>query len=222
MNIQELFQGVFYEDVPALQRKLAHIKCYVFDWDGVFNNGYHPQQHNSIFSEVDSMGINLLRFSHYLEHGDVPIAGIVTGQNNEQAAHFVTREHLDFILRGYKNKNDALAYLKEQFRLADDQIAFVFDDVLDLPIAQVAGLRFQVGRSCNPYFNHYIEEHRLADYRTAVPGHENAVREVSELIASLRGNIESAFTHRLQWSDTYKSYWSARNATQLSDLQATY
>jgi len=223
MKAEDLFKGRFFITSEEIKERLDAVRCYIFDWDGVFNNGFHPEHHNSIFSEVDSMGVNLIRFSHFLDRNDfMPMCGIITGQNNEQAAHFAEREHLDFILRGYKNKQEALDYLMKTYNLKENEIVFVFDDVLDLPIASVCGLRIQVGRDSNPYFDHYVEEHNYVDYRTHVPGNKHAVREAAELIGTVRGNIKETFEHRLAWSDKYQQYWGQRKEITPSDLKAEY
>ena len=39
-----------------LARQLHGIRALVFDWDGVFNDGWKDAQGGSPFSEVDSMG----------------------------------------------------------------------------------------------------------------------------------------------------------------------
>ena len=46
--------------------RLDKIKAFVFDWDGVFNNGAKDSEGASPFNEVDAMGTNLLRFNHHL------------------------------------------------------------------------------------------------------------------------------------------------------------
>ena len=58
--------GMFVCSPEELKQKLMNVKAFVFDWDGVFNNGQKQSSGGSHFSEVDSMGLNLLRFSHYL------------------------------------------------------------------------------------------------------------------------------------------------------------
>ena len=65
MITEEFFKGVFITDVAIIQQKLQQVKAFIFDWDGVFNDGRKDIQGNSGFSEIDSMGINMMRFSYY-------------------------------------------------------------------------------------------------------------------------------------------------------------
>ncbi|MFM7838489.1 MAG: hypothetical protein ACKO6K_02890, partial [Chitinophagaceae bacterium] len=60
-QLMALFSGEFITSLPHLQEKLSNVRAYVFDWDGVFNEGFKNEQGSSAFSEIDAMGINLLR-----------------------------------------------------------------------------------------------------------------------------------------------------------------
>jgi len=46
-QIKDNFQGAFLVTPTELQEKLAKIKAYVFDWDGVFNNGFKDDNASS-------------------------------------------------------------------------------------------------------------------------------------------------------------------------------
>jgi 3-deoxy-D-manno-octulosonate 8-phosphate phosphatase (KDO 8-P phosphatase) len=43
---------------PELLRRLARTKAVLFDWDGVFNDGFKDAEGGSSFSEVGGMGVN--------------------------------------------------------------------------------------------------------------------------------------------------------------------
>ena len=58
--------GVFITPPSVLIEKLSKVKALLFDWDGVFNDGRKTQTSGSGFSEVDSMALNMLRFSLWL------------------------------------------------------------------------------------------------------------------------------------------------------------
>lgn len=60
--LEDYFKGEFVINSTALRQKFRTIKAFVFDWDGVFNNGQKNIDGHSTFSEVDSMGVNLIRF----------------------------------------------------------------------------------------------------------------------------------------------------------------
>src|ERR1043166_618462 len=91
-NKKYSFEGNFITPEKKVKEKLKHIKAILFDWDGVFNNGQKTSNGGSAFSEVDSMGTNLLRYSLYLRNGKMPVTAVISGEKNETAFYFCNRE----------------------------------------------------------------------------------------------------------------------------------
>lgn len=219
MPAQDIFQlfsqsgGQFFCPPDVFLAKAATIKALIWDWDGVFNNGEKLGDQGSPFSEVDSMGTNLLRFALHQKNGSMPLAGIITGANNQTAVSFAEREHLQFLFLNYKNKKEALAHLVQDRGLKPSEVAFFFDDVLDLPLAQEVGLRIQIADPSKVLFNQAVEANNWADYRTAQVGGHGGLREASELVAAAIGvDFTALLRHRLDWSATYASYFAERQA----------
>lgn len=213
-SIQTLYEGgkgEFTLTPTSIANKLALIKAYVFDWDGVFNGGVKSMNTQSTFSEIDTMGINLLRFSHWLEHNTLPIVVIITGESNKTARWLGEREHFDAIYAGIKNKKVALDHFCAQWDVQPQAVAFVFDDLLDLSLAQKVGLRFMVSNQANPLFKRYVKKKQLADYITGQPGNGYALREVTELMIGLRANYDMTLEARIDYTHRYQEYWTIRN-----------
>src|SRR6201998_4690564 len=107
----DIFKGSFVTSSKELAQKLQRIKAYIFDWDGVFNDAHKQYDNSSSFSETDSMGINLLRFAHYLKNDrSAPIA-IMSGEQNKTAFYFAQREHFNAVYYKIKHKEMALQHL---------------------------------------------------------------------------------------------------------------
>jgi 3-deoxy-D-manno-octulosonate 8-phosphate phosphatase (KDO 8-P phosphatase) len=206
-----IFKGRFIKDPDTIRQKLEGIKAYMFDWDGVFNNGHKTETGSSSFSEVDSMGTNLLRFSHYLKAGQTPNVAIVTGEQNKAAAYFAEREHFDTVYWGIRNKALALQHFCKEKSIKPEEVVYVFDDVLDFAAAPMCGLRIMIERRSNPLLMAYAEKHNMVDYFTHSDGSENAVREASELVMGLIGQYDAALEHRVSFSNTYLTYIEKRN-----------
>jgi 3-deoxy-D-manno-octulosonate 8-phosphate phosphatase (KDO 8-P phosphatase) len=202
--------GTFVTPPEILSKKMDQIKAFVFDWDGVFNDGQKMSTGGSSFSEVDSMGTNLLRFSHYLRHGKLPLTAILSGEKNETAFYFSERECLNYSFYKVPHKLRALQYFCDQHQLRPEEIAFFFDDVLDLPLAEVCGLRILINQGVNPQFLAYCKKHNLVDYLTSVRGGSFAVRESAELLIGLNNNYEEVITGRKINSEAYQTYLSER------------
>ena len=126
---------------------------------------------------------------------------------------FIDRERFHGSYSKFANKLEATKHLCETHCIEPNQICFVFDDVLDLSLAEVAGFRIFIPRKANPLFNEYVIKHQLADYVTGASSGESAVREACELLMGLNGNYNEVITERKNFSETYSSYLTLRKAT---------
>jgi 3-deoxy-D-manno-octulosonate 8-phosphate phosphatase (KDO 8-P phosphatase) len=210
-NITSLFKGRFLTGVETLPVKLQRIKAFLFDWDGVFNDGEKKENGSSAFSEVDAMATNLLRFSHYIIHQKNPVVAVLSGEKNASAFTLAEREHFHAVYYKVKHKINALDHFCENYDLQHEEVAFFFDDVLDLSVTARVGLRIMIGRSANPLLLKYVEERQLADYITANDGGRYGVREGIELLMGISGKYEEALDHRTQYSPFYLEYLAQRD-----------
>lgn len=203
--------GEFILPLHKMALKYTRIKAFIFDWDGVFNDGIKGEDYASGFSEIDSMGVNMLRFENWLRKSEIPLSFIITGQQNKQAVYFAERECFNAIYLGYKNKKQALEHILKTYRLKASQIAFVFDDVLDLSLAEVVGLRFFVRRKASCMLTDFVKSRNLCDYITGNTASNFAIREVCELLLSLSGNYEKITELRMHFDPVYQEYYELRN-----------
>jgi len=193
-----------------LIEKLKKVRALVFDWDGIFNNGVKGDI-PSTFSEIDSMGINMLRFGYYLLHNQNPVSAIVTGERNETAIHWAEREHFHSVFLNVKNKVDVLGTLEESHSIRRDEILFVFDDIHDLSLARVCGVKFLVRNRGARSFTRYCRKRNDCDYVTRNPGGDHALREISETVLGLLDLFGKTIEHRVEFNGIYREYWQKRN-----------
>lgn len=177
--------GQFLSSAFDLQKKLPNIKAYVFDWDGVFNNGAKLGKEGSGYSEVDSAGLRMLRYGHFKRYGEIPHFALITGAFNPSAESFMASHQAQAVYQGALRKGEALQHFLKQFKLKAEEVCYVYDDVLDLAVAREVGMRFCIGRLANPLFLGLVAGSDLADYITASQGDEHAVREICELLLGL-------------------------------------
>jgi len=209
---EEYFEGVFVTRALTIQQKLQHIKAFVFDWDGVFNDGRKNIEGHSSFSETDSMGLNMMRFSYYLQHQQLPVSVILTGESNKLAISFAQRENFHLVYYKMPNKKKALDHLCEAYKLSPTEVLFVFDDVLDFSVAQLVGVRCMVTHSANTLLKKFAIEKELVDYITKHNGNDNALREISELMMTLSGNFDLTIENRMHYSELYHEYIQLRKS----------
>lgn len=207
-----LFKGECFLEPEEFVRKLQGIKAFVFDWDGVFNDGRKDEKGSSSFSEVDAMGTNLLRFNFHLREEHQAITAIISGEHNHAAKTLATREHFHAAYSGVKHKEQALQHLCAAHSLEEKQVAFVFDDVLDFSLAARCGVRIMVQRSCNPLLINWAVKAGYVDYLSYGAGDQHAVRESVELMMGLSGRYNDTIDHRASFSQRYQDYLQERNS----------
>ena len=204
--------GDFIISVEELTQKLDQCRAVVFDWDGVFNAGRKGHTSSSGFSEVDSMGTNMLRYGLWRRHGELPYTAIISGANNESAIAFAEREHLTAVYTGILSKQYVIEHLCGEQDLKPEQIVCVFDDINDLPMAEVCGLRLMVRRNASPMLADYVERRDLCDYATGAESGGYPVREVCELLLGLMDAFDDVVESRVAFDTQYEAYFKARQA----------
>jgi len=207
--------GEFCTDATALKKKLLAVKAYIFDWDGVFNDGAKNENGSSNFGEPDAMGTNLLRFNHWLLHRNLPVTAIMSGERNTFSFQYAKREKLHAVYFKASHKKIALEHFVNEFHIKAEEIAFVYDDVLDLSLAQHCGVRIMINRKASPLFKNYVKHNGLADYITANEGGTHGVREACEMMIGLSGDYNTTIKHRINFSDLYQQYLSERSQNEL-------
>lgn len=212
-NLAEIFTdlgGTFISSPAAIAAKLKKIRAIVFDWDGVFNDGFKGEGQPSIFSEADSMGTNMLRYGLWRQNEALPIAAIISGEQNLTARHFATREHFHHVYLGIPDKRTALHHLCDTQTLKPENVAFVFDDVNDLGMAAQCGLRLMVNRKAGPLLHQYAINNGCCDYIMANSGSNHAVREAMEFMLGFIGNFDAVIDSRTRYDAKYKDYLEQR------------
>ena len=217
MNIKELMEShgaVLWPSTELVTARLSTIQSFLFDWDGVFNTGEKSNNLGSPFNEADSMGINLLRFSYWKQKGQLPKVALLSGERSETALNWAQRESLHACYFKCGNKSVAFEHFLQEQNLETTQVAYFFDDVLDLGIAEKCGLRIFFPRKNNPIFNQFVLENQLADYVCSTHGGNFAIREAAEVLIYLNGNYEEVIRERMHHAAIYKTYLLERNLTQ--------
>ena len=204
--------GSFVASIEELEQKIGQCRAVVFDWDGVFNAGRKSHTASSGFAEADSMGTNMLRYGLWRRLGEMPYTAIISGEHNKEAIAFAEREHLTAVFTGIRDKQDAIAHLCDESGLQAKQIACVFDDINDLAMAEVCGLRFLVRRKASPMFADYVDRRKLCDYITGADATSYAVREVCELMLGLMHSYDEVIDSRVAGDAEYETYLRARQA----------
>lgn len=155
-----------------LRDKLKKIKMLIMDVDGVLTDGsivYSSQgEEIKTFNVHDGYGIELLRLS-----GIHP--AIITGRNSKIVETRARDLKIEDLVQGTIDKVPAAESFAKKYNLSFEEIAFIGDDLFDIPLLQ------KVGFSCAPK-NARKEVKRIVDYVTKQEGGKGAVREVIDMI----------------------------------------
>jgi 3-deoxy-D-manno-octulosonate 8-phosphate phosphatase (KDO 8-P phosphatase) len=129
----------FEQKTMALAEK---IKLVIFDVDGVLTDGglYFTDDGREIkkFNVRDGLGISLL-----VKTG-IEVA-VITGRNSVIVAERMKSLGVSHVYQGRMNKLETYENLKLALEITDQEVAFVGDDIIDLPIMKVCALPVAVG-----------------------------------------------------------------------------
>jgi len=168
--------------------KLKRIKLLLLDVDGVMTDGgiiYNDHgEEIKKFNCRDGLGLRLLM--------DAGIkVGIVTGRKSGVLMHRCKNLGISLIFDGIIEKSSVLELVLQQTRIDSMEIAFMGDDLVDLPLMKRVGLAVTVADAHETVLEH-------AHMITSAKGGVGAVREVCESILKAKGLWDRIIGHFLQ------------------------
>jgi 3-deoxy-D-manno-octulosonate 8-phosphate phosphatase (KDO 8-P phosphatase) len=164
----------------AVQKKAAKIKLILLDVDGVLTDGGIIIDDRGVeskrFDVRDGQGITLLI------RAGIKV-GLLTGRYSNIVRRRAKELGVTIVYQGAQNKVEIYERIRRKIGLKDEQIAYVGDDIMDLPVLRKAGLAIAV-RDGWPGLRVEV------DYVTETKGGKGAVREVSELLLEAQSLLE--------------------------------
>jgi 3-deoxy-D-manno-octulosonate 8-phosphate phosphatase (KDO 8-P phosphatase) len=178
------------------EARAKNIKVLIFDVDGVLTDGQifiipNPEGHGveaKGFAAHDGLGISLGRL------GGLRI-GIITKRQSQTVAIRANDLKLEFIYQGQSHKMNAIKDILQKTGYALDQLAYVGDDVIDLPVMRQCGLSIATA-------NARKEVKSIAHYITPNPGGFGAGRDAIDFILTAQGTLEQVIEQYLDESNT--------------------
>ncbi len=175
---------------PApVMRRARNIRVLLMDVDGTmtprmvclqgFPDGSVAEM--KVFNAHDGAGIKLA--------GIMGIrTGLITGRDSPATARRAREASMEFVIQGQPKKLESYKGVLLRAGVTDEEVAYVGDDLPDLPLLERVGLAVAVADAV-------YEVKRCAHYVTVAKGGEGAVREVVELILKAQGTWEKAIPH---------------------------
>ncbi|MES9993466.1 MAG: 3-deoxy-manno-octulosonate-8-phosphatase KdsC [Candidatus Thiodiazotropha sp.] len=164
-----------------IHAKASGVKLVIFDVDGVLTDGSlylgdDGQEYKS-FNSKDGHGMKMLQKSGV-------VIGIITGRTSEVVRIRMQSLGIEHVYQGKHDKLPAYEELRDKLSLTDAEIAYVGDDVVDLPIMRRVGLAIAVN-DAHPF----VVQH--AHWQTPHNGGQGAARDVCEMVLEAQGNLKT-------------------------------
>ena len=166
--------------MEIILEKAAKIRLVVFDVDGVLTDGSlyigEDGQEYKAFYARDGMGLKMLQAS------GISI-GIISARNSPVVTHRMRSLGIEHVFQGQSDKLVAFQQLCQQMQLQSYQVAYVGDDVNDVPVMLQAGLAIAVADAHALVIKH-------SHWQTQANGGRGAAREICELIMQAQGTLD--------------------------------
>ncbi|MBO3698393.1 HAD family hydrolase [Roseivirga sp. E12] len=165
---------------PEILEKAKQIKLIIFDVDGVLTDGGiiydNAGQEYKRFNVKDGQIIKYLRKFNIL-------TGVITGRDSQVVRNRCNELRIDFHHHGIENKIEVFKEVLNKLGLTKGQVAYVGDDINDLPILVNCGL------SATPADGHHAVKENV-DYITRAEGGKGVLRELSDLVLDSQGHYD--------------------------------
>jgi len=162
------------------------VRLIIFDVDGVLTDGgIYVGEKGELFKSFfcrDGLGITLAGQNGLK-------TAIITGRSSEQVKLRAENLHIDAVWQGCMDKRDAYAELKQRFSLTDEEICYIGDDLIDLPVMTQVGFSAAVADAVP-------EVRASACLVSDFSGGKGAARQVIEFILKAQG----------KWTAIVKNY----------------
>jgi 3-deoxy-D-manno-octulosonate 8-phosphate phosphatase (KDO 8-P phosphatase) len=190
----------------SAQARARKIKLLLFDVDGVLTDGklFFLPDRQSPDQPPQLTAKGSIEFKGFHAHDGVAVSlarvaglrsGLVTRRFSETVALRARDLRLEFVRQASQDKGATLIEIAKEAGLATDEIAFVGDDIIDLPAMRIGGLAVAVQNS-------RIEVKKEAHYVTPHAGGDGALRDAVEFILKAQG----------KWKKAMENYLAGKNA----------
>ncbi len=165
----------------SLARRARRVRLLLMDVDGVLTDG-----RIWLLSMPDGTATEMKAF-HAHDGAGLKLAqlgglrtGLITGRDSAATTRRAQELGMEFVYQNCAEKIRAYNEILKRSGLKDAEVAYVADDLPDLPILEHAGFAVAVANAAP-------EVKRAAHYVTRTPGGEGALREVVEVILKAQG-----------------------------------
>lgn len=169
--------------IDEILARAKKIKLLILDVDGVLTNGtlfFFESGEYKAFNARDGLGIALLLRS------DIELA-IISGNRSDAVTQRFKKFGITHVYQGVEDKNKAYQSIKTALSIEDNEVAYMGDDLIDLPVMSQVGLPTAVADA-----DVFVKQQ--ACWISQYDGGKGAVRELCELILMAKGQLDTVRT----------------------------
>jgi 3-deoxy-D-manno-octulosonate 8-phosphate phosphatase (KDO 8-P phosphatase) len=166
---------------PEIIAKAAKIKCLICDVDGVFSDGQIYLSNSG--EELKAFYVPDGQWIKYLLASGVEMA-VITGRSSNLVQQRMEALGIRHIYQGQQDKMPAFKEILNKLNLQPEQVAYIGDDLPDLPLIHEAGLGITVPNAIS-----FVQQR--AAWQTQAAGGYGAIREVCELLLDSQNNLST-------------------------------
>src|SRR5271156_2693519 len=171
---------------PKVLRRAKRIRVLLMDVDGTITPGWVCLQTFPDSSVAEMKMFNAHDGAGWKLAGIMGIrTGVITGRDSPATERRARELGMEFVAQGQPKKLEAYKGILVRAGVTDEEVAYIGDDLPDLPILERVGLAVAVADAV-------VEVKRAAHYITTVRGGEGTAREVVELILKAQGRWKKA------------------------------
>jgi 3-deoxy-D-manno-octulosonate 8-phosphate phosphatase (KDO 8-P phosphatase) len=172
---------------PEILERARKIKLFLMDVDGTLTDGSV-----NLISLPGGGGIAEMKAFNSQDGAGLKLAhimgirtGFITGRKSPAVSQRAQELKVEFVYLGQETKTAAFDEVLQKAGVQQDEVAYMGDDLPDMPLAKRAGLAVAVGDAVP-------ELKAVCHYVTSRGGGRGAAREVVELILKAQGRWEEA------------------------------
>lgn len=158
------------------KQKLAGVKTFMFDVDGVLTDGNVYLFQNEVVRALNSRDGYAIQYASKLGYQIY----VITGGNSVAVKDRLLKLGVTEVFLQSKNKKEVYEQLKSQRGLKDKEVLYMGDDIPDYEVMQMAGVA-----ACPQDASVEIKE--IADYQSPYSGGKHCVRDLIEQTLRVQG-----------------------------------
>lgn len=188
METEKIIQAYFAGVSEEVLSKAAKIKLLITDVDGVLTDG--GIIYDDLKTEYKKYNVKDGLIVQHLRKARIMV-GAITGRSSPVVENRCEELRFDFHYHGVKDKGKKLLELLETLEIQLEEVAYIGDDLIDIPVMKSVGLAIVPSDALE-----YVKP--IATYISRYGGGKGVFRETADLILFAQGKFSEVIQSYLE------------------------